>query len=457
MFRHAHKRDRRASTTSNFAVRYLAIAALASLSFVVPTITVAATACGPNQVIIGWFGDGVTCLDAAGWTTYDEDNTDLHIRQANDVAVCPDGTVWEADTVGLHSMRNGQWTDHSDAFDGRSPDFVACAVGGGIWVGGYDQLGFYDGTTYRPIDIANLGTAKYANMVKGLAVAPNGDLWVASSVSIARLSQGRWTYWMNGRGYTTKYDYYFDDITVDRKGVAYAAASSALLRFSGGKWVNMMPKKMYQPKALVADLKNRLWVGTYSKGLWMYNAGKWTTYTTANKLASNNITELAVDAGGRVWVGTDWGISVQSGWTWVTYRMENAMIPANDVHSLAVAGRGPALPAKVSKPLGKFTGRLVLNGNPQSGLVVEVCSQFIGGLFSGSSPCGDQVFHRQTRTSGDGRFTFSVPNGKYGLVYKGSNGKWVRLTDGYKIGSREMLVPAGGTFDVGDLEMSKVT
>lgn len=107
------------------------------------------------------------------------------------------------------------------------------------------------------------------------------------------------------------------------------------------------------------------------------------------------------------------------------------------------------------KAKGTLTGRLVQGGVGQAGLTVEVCSEFIGGLFFGKSPCEDQVFHKLGVSGSDGRFSFTLPTGKYGLCYKAKNGKWVRLTDGYKIGSREMLVPEGGTFDIGDLDLDK--
>lgn len=458
MFRHAPPRDRRAPTTTAFAVRVLAIAVLAISPVIAVPVAFAAGSCGPGQVMIGWFGDGVTCLDPGGWSTFVHDTTDVHIGQIHDIAICPDGTAWVADTWGLVALRNGVWTDYQDLDALKLVDIeqLACSATGGVFVGGFNDLGHFDGVRYDPIDVANLGPQKYAGSVKDLAVARDGSLWVLSTNSIARLSSGRWQYWMNGRGYTTKYDYYFSAMTVDRNGTAWVAASSALLRLSGARWVNVLPKTMSQPQAMVTDARNRLWIGMYSKGLAVYNGKGWQTYTLKNSgIASNDVTSLATDASGRLWIGTDWGISILTGSKWTTYRMETAGLPANDAHVIAVMGSGPRLPAKLVKAKGTLTGRLVQGGVGQAGLTVEVCSEFVGGLFFGKSPCEDQVFHKLGVSGGDGRFSFTLPTGKYGLCYKGKNGKWVRLTDGYKIGSREMLVPEGGTFDLGDLDLDK--
>jgi len=458
MFRYAHPRDRRVPTTRTFAVRLLAIAVLAVSPVMATGPALAAGSCGPNQVMVGWFGDGVTCLDAGGWSTFVHDNTDVHIGQIHDIAVCPDGTAWVADTWGLVAVRNGVWSDYQDALNHADTELVACAPAGGVYVAGYKTLGHFDGTNWNPIDVANLGPQKYSGSIKDLALGSDGSLWVLSTSSIARLANGRWQYWMNGHGYSTKYDYFFNAMTIDRKGVVWAAAGSALIRYKGGKWANVMPKTMSQPQALVADSKNRLWVGMYSKGLAMYDGRTWKVYTFKNSgIASNDVTSLAVDTAGRLWVGTDWGVSVLSGSRWTTYRMETAGTPANDAHVIAVMGRGPSLPAKMVKAKGTLSGRLVLNGVGQAGLIVEVCSEFVGSMFFGKSPCADQVFHKLSSTGSDGRFSVTLPTGKYGLTYKGKNGKWVRLTDGYKIGSREMLVPAGGNFDLGDLDLAKAT
>lgn len=459
MFRHAQERDRLAPTTRSLAVRILAIVVLVVSPVFATGSALAVGGCGRDQAMVGWFGDGVTCLDTGGWSTFVHDDTDVHIGQIHDIAICPDGIAWVADTWGLVAVRNGVWSDYQDlkTLELVDTERLACAPAGGVFIGGFNDLGYFDGSVYNPIDIANLGPQKYAGSIKDLAVGPDGSLWVLSTNSIARLADGRWQYWMNGRGYSTKYDYYFNAMTIDRRGVAWAAASSALIRFNGSKWRNVLPRSLSQPQALVADAKNRLWVGTYSKGLAMYDGKSWKTYTIKNSgLASNDVTSLAIDSAGRIWVATDWGISILSGVRWTTYRMETAGIPANDAHVIAVMGRGPSLPTKMVKAKGTLTGRLVLNGVGQGGLTVEVCSQFVGSMFFGTSPCAGQVFHKLTVTASDGRFSVALPTGKYGLTYKGRNGKWVRLTDGYNIGSRVMLVPEGGSFDIGDLDLAKV-
>jgi len=70
---------------------------------------------------------------------------------------------------------------------------------------------------------------------------------------------------------------------------------------------------------------NYVWVGT-SGGLMKRNKGTGSivaTYTTVNGLSNNNVKALATDASGKIWVGTDYGISVFNGSSWAYYTNVN--------------------------------------------------------------------------------------------------------------------------------------
>lgn len=56
---------------------------------------------------------------------------------------------------------------------------------------------------------------------------------------------------------------------------------------------------------LATDAKNRIWVGTYQKGLLCYSQGQIKQYTTANsQLLEDNVYTVEVDKHGYVWIGT---------------------------------------------------------------------------------------------------------------------------------------------------------
>ncbi len=410
--------------------------------------------CGPDQAWIGLFGDGLVCLDGAGWTTFDEANSPLVNGQIADIAVCPDGTTWVADSSGLVSTDGTVWTSHRDTIgDTFSVDTIECDPQGGVWLGGYETLAHYDGTHLTQYPIESLGTAEFVSQVKDLAFAPDGNLWVTTADSVATFDGEQWTYWQEGHG--LKDETFFKDVIVDGKGVVWAEATSGFLRFDGNEWTSYQPDFMWQPQPMTLDRDGHLWVGTYADGLAMLKGDQWVRYTRDNSpLPSDKIKSLAIDAAGRVWVGTEWGLAIINGQDWQVYHMSDAELPDNEIRSLAVIGAGPALPVAEPKAPGTLTGRIVRGGAPQSGLQVEACAELIGMLLVSKTPCEDQAFHKATKTDTEGRFTFAdLPVGKYGLALQDKEGKWLRLTDRYNIGNIQTTVPPGGTTDMGDIEL----
>ena len=61
-------------------------------------------------------------------------------------------------------------------------------------------------------------------------------------------------------------------------------------------------------QAISDDKTGNIWCGTQA-GISVFNGSSWVSYTTDNGLASNNILSLATDHDGVVWIGTDSGIS----------------------------------------------------------------------------------------------------------------------------------------------------
>ena len=61
-------------------------------------------------------------------------------------------------------------------------------------------------------------------------------------------------------------------------------------------------------QAISGDKKGNIWFGTEA-GISVFTGSSWISYTTDNGLASNNILSIATDKNGIVWIGTDVGIT----------------------------------------------------------------------------------------------------------------------------------------------------
>jgi hypothetical protein len=63
-----------------------------------------------------------------------------------------------------------------------------------------------------------------------------------------------------------------------------------------------------------------MWFGTYGGGVSKFDGTDWTTYTTAQGLASNNVYGIGVDGAGHVWFATNGGgVSEFDGVNWTSY------------------------------------------------------------------------------------------------------------------------------------------
>ncbi len=87
---------------------------------------------------------------------------------------------------------------------------------------------------------------------------------------------------------------------------------------------------------LTSDAKD-LWVGTPT-GLYKYNGKRWVSYSTADSLISNDVTDVAFAKMRTVWIGTSEGISKYNGRKWISYTTENGL-PSNRILDIEVGKR----------------------------------------------------------------------------------------------------------------------
>jgi signal transduction histidine kinase/ligand-binding sensor domain-containing protein len=178
---------------------------------------------------------------------------------------------------------------------------------GAIWVGSSF------GGVYR---FHGTNTTRY-----GARDLPLTDIWSLFEDSRSNLWVGTSAYGV----YQFRQDHFvpmFDRIQIservnviyeDHKDRIWFGYLNGLAYYENGKLTKTsMPwlSDEYEVVAIVADRRNRLWVGTKGAGLFCLNDGHFTSYTTTNGLLSNLVWSLYVDAEDALWIGTaDGGLS----------------------------------------------------------------------------------------------------------------------------------------------------
>lgn len=372
-----------------------------------------------------WFatsGYGVGCITNDGIASFSQENSDIGSNFINDIAVC-DNATYLVYGGGMNIVEGDKWSKVEAEF--FTPNAIACDGKGGVWVAHYEGLSHYDGKSWTKIEATKLGTGENVSLVNDVAVDKDGTAWVVTSNSVAAVkSADDIKFWEDGKGFDDKL--FFERVVVDSEGKVYAVHGSGVEVFDGKDWKNQKLDFITVQSAML-DKDSNLWIGTFSDGISMGKDGKWSTIKHDDGLSSDRVNALAQDDQGRVWAGTEYGLSVLDGDKWTAYFMNNSDLPDNDIKSITVAGKGPdKLPATVEKKPGSISGSVVDEKDPVADNPVELCSMSIGFSFTGKTPCEDNPYSELVNTDSDGNFTFKdIPVGRYSLITKGKEDKWV--------------------------------
>lgn len=392
---------------------------------------------------------GVTCLTDSGWKTYSED-AGLDTNGVLDMAVCPDGKIYAATSNGLDVFDGQSWT--SLTIEGAyNSDYVACAADGSVWVSYFQGISRYKDGAWQKFDYTLYDTGEISGVVYGLDVAPDGTVWEINANSISSYDGKTWKEYKQGKGFDGKV--FFDKLTVDAKGRPWATDYENLYVFDGGTWKTIALAEYLIVESLAADPQGRIWVNTADEGVKIYADGDWSELNYANgDIHSHTVRAAVFDGSGRTWLAESYGIEIQSGGSWTTFRMDNADLADNEFQTLAVSAKGPVLPGPMTKQTGSIAGSITRDGKPMANAKMEFCVEKIILSYSGSTPCANQPFLKGTTTGADGKFSIAdLPPGYYVLTLQVGE-KWAQL--GFMGGSDRVLVKEGKQTDVGELTVT---
>jgi ligand-binding sensor domain-containing protein/signal transduction histidine kinase len=98
-----------------------------------------------------------------------------------------------------------------------------------------------------------------------------------------------------------------------RDGYIWVGTDEGVSRFDGVNFFSLGPQERFQGgpvQVLYGDSRGALWIGSANSGLSCWRGGKLRKFTVHDGLPSDSITALAEDNKGRIWVGTEAGLTV---------------------------------------------------------------------------------------------------------------------------------------------------
>ncbi len=229
-----------------------------------------------DNILLGTYGGGMSAMNikTGKWRNYNIPDG-LADQFVYDVAKAPNGDVWIATWSGANRVKGGHFDDPK------------------AW------------TMYT---VENTHHGLPNPWVYGVEVGKNGDMWFATEMGLARFKDGKWTHWSHKDGLGADYDLVKDEIAATPDPSAVSSHHMHVKKSEGLGNIGVA----YNPNyiiSLAVDGDGTVWAGTWGAGLARFDGKKWRNFTTADGLPGNHIFMLYLDPKGRLWIGTDHGLS----------------------------------------------------------------------------------------------------------------------------------------------------
>ena len=224
--------------------------------------------------------------------------------------------------VGLGCTRSdaqgtGHW-DHDEGLEasGQISDYVREVFQdreGVYWFGTNDEgVARFDGESLSYLRVQD---GFGGNAVRGIVQGSDSDMWFATDGGVSRLSSGEFT------NYTTEHGLNDNQVWCllqDRSGTIWAGTHRGVSRFDG---VSFVPFPLPRPQidhassrfsssvvfCMTEDQDGHLWFGTGGGGIHRFDGKSFSSYSTEDGLAGNDVRSVYADRQGRIWIGTDGG------------------------------------------------------------------------------------------------------------------------------------------------------
>jgi signal transduction histidine kinase/ligand-binding sensor domain-containing protein len=257
-----------------------------------------------GRIWVGAGDDSVLYREAGHWRPF---RLPRHLARhyVSALAEDLDGTVWAGSvSEGLFQFKHGKLVA-VNAGSGLSDNLVeALAVDreGKLWVGTHEGL-----NQLRPKNLSVIGYNEGLGRgaIQGLAEVATGKIWASKSSEGLYIWDGRYFRSLPAGGLSSEADR-VGPLLIAQDGSCWMGGARGLIHFEDVGAVDPQPGSPaltnLDISALAQDARGRVWVGAREGELWWQENGKWLAQRRGPRVHA--ITAIVPEQNGSVWVGT---------------------------------------------------------------------------------------------------------------------------------------------------------
>lgn len=264
---------------------------------------------------ITWIGaeNGLFSFDGKNFTTY-RVSSDVNGSNIGSLYIDYESSLWLGTHRGLFRFRGNGFASYGEQ-DGLTSSFIFGITkdhDGNLWACSQNKGVFkYNGKIFTAV---NKSKGLASDVTYSAITMPDGTVFIGTANGLSKISNGAIT------NYSRKDGLYSDSVNClmkDHLGRLWMAGGKGLTLLENGKFkrfeIPSPPGNAYDIWALFEDHTGKIWVGTYTAGLYSFDGKTFTDERNRLHLGPSDFFGICEDKQGRMYFGTLGGVFIYDG------------------------------------------------------------------------------------------------------------------------------------------------